>query len=86
MRIALYTDSYTPSVDGVSAVVQAYARELPRFGAVCCVFAPAFPGTLPAVGVRRFLPFRCRKAFSTGSPFRRQIGHCAPANGHLRLT
>lgn len=52
MRIALYTDSYTPSVDGVSAVVQAYARELPRFGAVCRVFAPAFPGTAPAAGVR----------------------------------
>ena len=52
MRIALYSDSYTPSVDGVSSVVQAYARELPRFGAVCRVFAPAFPGTVPTVGVR----------------------------------
>lgn len=63
MRIALYTDSYTPSVDGVSAVVQAYARELPRFGAVCCVFAPAFPGTLPAVGVRSIPSIPLPKGF-----------------------
>lgn len=44
MKLAIYTDSYLPSVDGVSAVCQAYARFLPQEGMQCCVFAPAFPG------------------------------------------
>ena len=63
MRIALYTDSYTPSVDGVSTVVQAYARELPHFGAVCRVFAPAFPGSAPAAGVRTISSLPLPKGF-----------------------
>lgn len=44
MKLAIYTDSYLPSVDGVSAVCQAYARFLPQEGIQCCVFSPAFPG------------------------------------------
>lgn len=44
MKLAIYTDSYLPSVDGVSAVCQAYARFLSQEGIQCCVFAPAFPG------------------------------------------
>lgn len=49
MKLAIYTDSYLPSVDGVSAVCQAYARFLPQEGVQCRVFAPAFPGcSVPA--------------------------------------
>lgn len=49
MKLAIYTDSFFPSVDGVSAVCQSYARYFPQEGIQCRVFAPAFPGcTFPA--------------------------------------
>lgn len=43
MKVAQYTDSYIPSVDGVSKVVQKYVRYLPENGVECLVFAPKFP-------------------------------------------
>ena len=45
MKVAQYTDSYIPSIDGVSEVVKQYTRYLPDCGVDCLVFAPKFPDT-----------------------------------------
>ncbi len=40
MRVALFTDSYFPSVDGVVRAVSTLERELTKLGHECLIFAP----------------------------------------------
>jgi 1,2-diacylglycerol 3-alpha-glucosyltransferase len=48
MRIALVTDTYAPSVNGVATFTAALARQLTSDGHEVALLAPAYPGRVPA--------------------------------------
>jgi 1,2-diacylglycerol 3-alpha-glucosyltransferase len=55
MRIAIFTESFTPFVNGVSISVETLKQEMERRGHQVYVFAPCYPGyTDPVDGVFRF--------------------------------
>jgi uncharacterized protein (TIRG00374 family) len=43
LRVALFTDLFYPSIDGVVRTVDAYAKRLSRDGGYCCVVCPRGP-------------------------------------------
>lgn len=47
MRVAMFTDSYTPYVSGVVRSILLLKRELERMGHEVTVFAPDYPGVSP---------------------------------------
>lgn len=55
MRIAVFSESYTPIINGVSIAINILRREMERRGHEVFVFAPRYPGyTDPVDGVFRF--------------------------------
>src|SRR5262245_8599563 len=44
MRIALVTDTFAPSVNGVAVFTASLARQLSRLGHEVALMAPAYPG------------------------------------------
>lgn len=77
MRIGLFTDTYSPQINGVATVVQIMVRQFDALGHEAVVFAPAYPNQ-PLEDARKVWRFPSRKVrFHPESrltwPYRRQL-------------
>ncbi|HEY5595754.1 MAG TPA: glycosyltransferase family 4 protein [Candidatus Bipolaricaulota bacterium] len=77
MRIGLFTDTYSPQINGVVTVVQIMARQFEELGHEAVVFAPAYPNQ-PPEDAHKVWRFPSRKVrFHPESrltwPYRRQL-------------
>ena len=74
MKIAMFTDTYTPQINGVVTSIRLTAEELTRMGHEVYIFAPDFSGTEKSEGnVIRFpstgYPFKAIKEFQITKGF-----------------
>lgn len=54
MKVAIFTDSYTPNIDGVVSSILAYKGGVEKLGHKYYVFAPDAPGAKPEPDVYRY--------------------------------
>lgn len=93
MRVAIFTDTYMPEVNGVARTLKRWADYLAGKGVDCKVFAPEPPGILSDAGssgnVERFasLPFflypECRLAFPGPLKLRQALREFQPDLVHV---
>ncbi|MFC2072278.1 glycosyltransferase [Chloroflexota bacterium] len=81
MRIGLFTDTYTPEVNGIVTVLNMMTRELRRAGHEVYVFCPSYPGGDDfCTGVHRFpsLKFIPYKGMRVAIPYNRSALRLIP--------
>ncbi len=65
MKIGFFTDSYTPSLDGVATTVESCAKELERLGHEVIIIAPKYPNTKDRKNVIRIFSLRVTSQLET---------------------
>ncbi|MFC0214511.1 glycosyltransferase family 4 protein [Paenibacillus chartarius] len=91
MRIALFTDTFPPDVNGVAKTLERWVRYLERRGAECMVFAPQKDGseTFDGLSVERFfsVPFalypECRFTIPNPVQLNRALKEYRPSMIHV---
>ncbi len=71
MKIAMFSDSYSPYTSGVVRSVETFTNELTRLGHQVFIFAPNYPNCEKESGVYRFfsIPSPTNKDFALAFPF-----------------
>lgn len=93
MRVAIFTDTYVPDVNGVARTLQRWTSYLERRGVACKVFAPepslSTRRQAPPNSVERFVSFpfflypECRLAIPNPAHIRRSISEFKPDLIHV---
>lgn len=89
MRLALFTDTYAPEVNGVAKTLERWIGYLRKRGIACIVFAPSWPGNEHANTAERLasLPFflypECRLAVPGTGDIERKLLEFRPTVIHV---
>ncbi len=65
MKIGFFTDSYLPSLDGVSTTVETSAKQLERMGHEVIIVAPKYPNTKDRKNVIRIFSLKLTRQLET---------------------